>query len=395
MEDHYPCKDIPTSIVNLPEELLHLIFEGLKSSDERESFGLTCHRWLQIQNSHRRSLQFHCALSSIYLVPLSHDSPKIQPFHLHRLLTRFQGLSSLSLSGCTELPDSGLAPLQNFGSNLRTLYLDCCFGITDEGFSLLACACPSLTSISLYRCNITDTGLDALAESCSSLHNVKLSYCSLISDLGIRSMSQKCRQLRQVTISYCRNLTGIGFRGCSETLYYLEADSCKLAPEGLQAIVSGGGLEYLDISCLSWYFLGDGLSAIGEGLATKLRVLNMRMCRFASDQAIITIAKGCPVLQEWNLAVCHEVSLDGWEAIGLNCHNLEILHLNRCRNLCDLGLQALREGCNRLSILYMVRCGRVTQLGVEMFKFLRGNVEIREEEIARISFADENGRYLT
>ncbi|KAF8402388.1 hypothetical protein HHK36_013343 [Tetracentron sinense] len=382
MED--PCNDSPTSIMHLPDDCLLVIFGWLESGTDRDSFGLTCHRWLQIQNLSRRSLQFQCSFSQPILSPLSQSGPSINSFHLYRLLTRFQQLSSLSLSGCIELPDPGLTPLQYFGSNLQTLYLDCCFGITDNGLALVAIGCPSLTSISLRRCSITDIGLETLAESCSALRDVNLSFCSLISDCGIRALSQKCRQLQAVRISFCRDITGTGFKSCSQTLAYLEADSCKLEPEGILGVVSGGGLEYLNVSGLNWCIHGDGLAGIGAGFAMTLQVLNLRMCRSVSDESIAAIAKGCPALQEWNLALCHGVRLSGWKAIGLSCRNLETLHVNRCRNLCDRGLEALRDGCKSLSVLYMYRCRQITPLAVELFKCQRGNVEIKEEELMSI-----------
>ncbi|GAV68400.1 hypothetical protein CFOL_v3_11903, partial [Cephalotus follicularis] len=86
-------------------------------------------------------------------------------------------------------------------------------------------------------------------------------------------------------------------------------------------------------------------------LASRLKFLNLRMCRTVDDESIAAIAKECPLLKEWNLALCHEVRISGWMSIGLNCHKLKKLHVNRCRNLCDRGLQALRDGCKQLSVL--------------------------------------------
>ena len=375
-----------TSIKDLPEDCLNFIFQRLECNSDRESFGLTCHRWLHIQNINRLFLQFQCSFTQLDLSSLSQTSPTISSFHLNRLLTRFQQLESLSLSGCTELPDSGLTPLQYYGSRLQKIFLDCCFRITDDGLSLIAIGCPSLTLISLYRCNITDVGLQNLAESCSGLKDVNLSYCVLISDHGLRALSQKCSQLRAVSISFCKGVSGVGFRGCcSPTLAYLEAESCKLEPEGITAIVNGGGLEYLNVSNLRWCIAGDGLAAIGgAGLGTKLRVLNLRMCRSVSSESVAAIAKGCPFLQDWNLSICHEVKIPGWKAVGENCNNLEIIHLNRCRNLCDRGLQALRDGCRRLRIMYITGYYQVSVPAMEMFKWSRSDVQIKEEEITTV-----------
>ncbi|MCL7027523.1 hypothetical protein MKW94_029822 [Papaver nudicaule] len=388
-------KNIETPVMNLLDDCLIHIFQQLDSRMDRDSFGLTCHRWLHIQNTSRRSVKLCCSVTTYGSSRLTQGSFNVSAFHVYKLLTRFPYLTSLSLSGCTELPDSGLSQLEFFGSSLRSLCLACCFQITDTGFSLVASGCSNLKSVDFYRCNITDIGLTAIAKSCLSLQTVNLSYCTKISDCGVRFLSQKCRQLRSLVMSHCRSITGSGFNGCSETLVHVEADSCKLEPDGISGLVSGGGLEYLNLSGLFWSIHGDGLARIGQGSAVHLRVLNLRMCRDATNEAIMMISKGCPALQEWSLAFCHEITITGWVAIGWNCNNLEVLHVNRCRNFCDRGLQALQDGCKNLSKLHMNHCVRVTQLAVESFKCRRSSVVISQEEAVHIfpsfNFTDGNG----
>lgn len=373
-----------TSIVHLPDDCLTIIFHALDCRADRESFGLTCRRWLHIQNFNRRSLQFECSFSILNPSSLSRKGLDVHTVHLHRLLRRFQHLESLSLCGCTELNDSGLTRLLSYGSNLQKLNLDCCLKVTDYGLSLVASGCPSLTSISLYRClNITDDGLETLATACLSLKCINLSYCSQISDKGLKALTQRCRQLQAVNISHCESIRGVGFKGCSKSLAHVEAWSCKLNPEGVTGIISGGGIEYLDVSCLSWSPLGDPL--LGIRFSSNLKVLNFRMCRSVSDTSIVAIAMGCTLLEEWNLALCHEVRISGWQAVGLYCQNLKRLHVNRCRNLNDNGLQALRDGCRSLSVLYLNGCVQVTPFALELFKSHRANVCIKEEEIMCIN----------
>ncbi|KAL9240569.1 hypothetical protein vseg_014771 [Gypsophila vaccaria] len=378
MEDALRVR-LSTTIMDLPDDCLVFIFRRLSFESDRVAFGLTCCRWLEIQNQNRRSLQFDCSLSN-FMFPLSGTLYKIDTYKLRRILTRFPHLRSLSLSGCTELPDSGLKLLETYGSTLRALHLDCCFKVTDDGLSSVAVGCPLLTFISLYRSNVTDSGLETLANGCSGLEVLNLSYCSSITDRGIRSLVKNCSKMTAIRVSNCAQITGDGFQGCSQTLAYLEAESCTLQYDGLSSIVSGGGLKYLNIASLRWSVLAGGLAAVGGGLATRLRVLNMRLCPIVSDAPVGAIAKGCPLLVEWNLALCHAVQVAGWESIALNCQNLEKLHVNRCRNLCNRGLQALENGCKKLSVLYMNGCPRVSDFAVDLFRLARGDVEIVGEE---------------
>lgn len=321
--------NVETSIIHLPDDCLSFIFQRLDSVADHDSFGLTCHRWLNIQNISRRSLQFQCSFSVLNPSSLSQTNPDVSSHHLHRLLTRFQWLEHLSLSGCTVLNDSSLDSLR------ASLSLKC----------------------------------------------VNLSYCPLVSDFGIKALSQACLQLESVKISNCKSITGVGFSGCSPTLGYVDADSCQLEPKGITGIISGGGIEFLNISGVSCYIRKDGLVPIGSGIASKLRILNLRMCRTVGDESIEAIAKGCPLLQEWNLALCHEVKISGWEAVGKWCRNLKKLHVNRCRNLCDQGLLALRCGCMNLQILYMNGNARLTPTAIEMFRLHRADITLRTEEM--------------
>lgn len=366
-------------IMQLPDDCLSFIFDKFDSSVDRESFGLTCHRVLHIQNINRKSLEFGCSFSQYK--SLVETGVNINAFILDKLIKRFRQLEWLSLCGCVSLPDLGLIQLENFGSKLHTLYLDCCFKVTDIGLSSVAKGCPSLSFVSLYRCSISDNGLELLAKSCLVLKDLNLEWCSHITDSGVCSVTNNCRILRAIKISHCEKIKGVGFKGCSQTLTCLEADFCKLEPEGIMGIISGGGLEYLNVSSLSWCIWGDGLRAIGCGLGTNIRILNFRLCRNIGDETIIEISKGCPLLKEWNLSLCSEIWLAGWESIGMHCNNLEKLHVNGCRGLCDRGLLALRNGCKHLSDIYITRCQRVSSLAITLFKVARWDVEIKLEEV--------------
>ncbi|KAI9104360.1 hypothetical protein K1719_022932 [Acacia pycnantha] len=174
-----------TSIMHLPDDCLGFIFRCLNSSIDQQSFGLTCRRWLQIQNLNFRSLRFQRLFS----------------IHLNRLLSRFQHLESLSLS--VDITDSGFTFVQSYGSNLRNLDLRCCSNVTDNGLTLAASGCPLLTSISLYRClKITDNGLETLANGCPLLTTISLFRCLKITDYGLETLGNGCLSLKYVDLSF-------------------------------------------------------------------------------------------------------------------------------------------------------------------------------------------------
>ncbi|PWA53077.1 RNI-like superfamily protein [Artemisia annua] len=295
------------SIGHFPDDCWYLIFKKLGSKHDQDSFGLTCRRFLDIQNSSVKHLELGCLIKS------KCSCYPIDPFTIQKLLIRFRELDSLSLGSCNiQVSDSALTPLLTNGSKLHYLWLDFCHDITAIGFTLVASGCPLLSVISLCKCSITDSGLEILAKSCSSLTEVNISRCQNITDRGILSLNQNCRQLRTLKLSHCRNITGVGFQGFSRTMACLEADHCAFDSTGVTGILSGGGLRYLNVSCSLKHTRVHGLTSIGLGLGANIEVLNLSYCKLLEDDTIIKISKGCPVLQEWNLSYCSKIAISGW-----------------------------------------------------------------------------------
>lgn len=361
-----------TCINDLPDECLTIVVKFLENWVDREAFGLTCHRWLKIQSGVRLSIkiQFRDTLGT-----------SLNFFKcLGRLLDRFTALNSVSLSGCIEIPDSVLTVFQSAGSKLKHLSLDCCFSITDEGLAYVSNGCTALLSLSLYRCNISDNGLGYVARGCPKLEIINLSYCVYVTDSGIAVISERCSELKVVTISFCRNIEGEGFEK-NLSLQCFEAESCCLTDAGLCKTVKGGSLQFLNLShSQNGIALGSrGFACIGMA-CSNLQFLYMRMCRTLEDLAVIQISKGCPLLKEWNLAVCPQVSVAGWQAVAKNCRNLEILHANRCRHFCDTSILSIRNGCPKLSTFYLHGCPYLSSIAVELFKQSRSVVRIIPQE---------------
>eukprot|EP01018_Ginkgo_biloba_P036805 Gb_00784 [translate_table: standard] len=364
--------NVETCINDLTDDCLLIVVQFLENWADRDAFGLTCKRWLKIQSGVRHSLKCH--------FPHTSDASQNCFKYLVKLLARFPALHSVSLAGCTEIPDSALTVFQTAGSKVQCLSLDCCFGITDEGLAYICNGCTALISLSLYRCNVSNIGLGYIARGCSNLEIINLSYCQGISDSGMAVLAEGCPGLKVVTISYCRNIQGEGFEK-HLSLLCLEAESCHLTDAGLCEIAKGGSLQYLNLSnSRSGIGLGSrGLASIGMG-CSNLEFLHLRMCRSLDDSAVIEISKGCPLLKEWNMAVCPQVRVAGWHAVAVHCRNLQILHVNRCKHFCDRSMFFVRSGCPKLSSLHLHGCPNLTSMAVEVFKQARNNVLIIPHE---------------
>ncbi|MCL7050392.1 hypothetical protein MKW94_020929 [Papaver nudicaule] len=353
-DDYRPCKIRRTSssgITSLPDDCICNIYKCLRNRADRNSFGLTCHQWLHIQNTNEQSL-WHG-----YPKIASTFCPESYPMVLCKLWTRFQHFKYLCLRGCPKVTDFVASKLLFSRSEVHTLDLDFCTEYSDIELSSIFSWFPGLKDISLAETSITDIALEALVKCCPSLEKVDLSWCKSITDSGISFLLRNCHKLGTLRINFCSNVTGSGFLGCPKTLTSVVANRYYLKQEGINAMVSGGGLEHLRFSTSSEFADYEEESI--------------------NTEAVITISKGCPLLRELALQNCDEVELEGWEAIGLNCKNLESLDLfGASRSLCDLGLIALSNGCDKLSELSFCDDHRCSSSALELFKHERPNVDV-------------------
>ncbi|MCL7035322.1 hypothetical protein MKW94_003849 [Papaver nudicaule] len=295
----------------------------LNKKADRNSFGLTCRQWLHIQNNNCRFLSYH-----------KHNPKMIARFGvdasytmvLGKLLNRFPNLKSLLLE--VGHPEVTEFLTSKFESEVQRLVLDGCCESSHIEPSPVFSWFPRLTSIILTSHHITDKGLEELAKRCTSLKDVDFRHCDSVTDSEISLLLRNCPELVSLCFLDCSSIT-----------------------EGINAIVSGGGLEYVTL-------YHDSKSKEGS----------------ITTEAIATIAKGCPLLKELILSNCEEVELQGWQAIGRNCQKLEYLCVYGCRKLCDLGLQALCDGCNKLSRLLVDDENSCSRSALELFKRKRPSV---------------------
>ncbi|XP_071707846.1 F-box/LRR-repeat protein 12-like isoform X1 [Rutidosis leptorrhynchoides] len=312
-------------ITQLPDDLLSLIYRKLNKLCDQRSFIRTCHLFLDIAILSCKCLKVD---DNDVTTKLRKSYNPLDSIVLGRYLHRFS----------------------HYPSSISVLNLD---------FS-----------------PITDKGLEALTKYCNktTLMNVSLRRCRHITNTGILFVKKNCPQLRVLKISSCKNVSGVtSEQGFWATLTYLEADSLALCPTGF---LSGGGLEYLNVFNLNENGCSN-LAYIGSGIAKNLKILSFRKGSYVTDECIMEISKGCPLLQVLNVSSCYRegIGLPGWVSIGLHCQNLEKLHVNNSKDLCDTGLLALGN-CSKLSVLYMSDCPKVTPDGKNKFKIQRPDVKI-------------------
>ncbi|PWA93068.1 hypothetical protein CTI12_AA074600 [Artemisia annua] len=333
----------------LPDDCFYLIFEKLDNKNDRDSFGLTCHKFLDIQNSCSK----HLALSWSSHQQDYACGTDYEDSYILKLLNRFNHIESLSFSNLVKLSDSRLTKFKKHLCSLHSLDLSYCTNVTDTGLASVASNCRSLSVIILYRCfNITDNGLKIITKSCKNLKKVDIGGSSRITDSGIKHLNRNCRRLRALRVSNCDKVRGVGFQGFSKTLASLEASSCTFDFTDVNAI-SKSGLKYLNLSFPNLGKHKLGAEGLG-GLGANVKILDFSHSSQVDDDDIVKISIGCPLLQEWNLSYCDKIELRGWDSIGSYCQNLKILHVFKCPSFLNGLIDVSR--CISLSVIYIKKC---------------------------------------
>ena len=93
--------------------------------------------------------------------------------------------------------DAAVAAVVSKCSQLSSLTLHGCRGITDEAVKAVASGCTQLTSLGLCNCvNLTNVAMVALASGCKQLSSLTLGGCNKITDAAVLFMvAWGCKQL--------------------------------------------------------------------------------------------------------------------------------------------------------------------------------------------------------
>lgn len=160
------------------------------------------------------------------------DCQKISDLGL-QCISKIGTLSSLNLSFCVNITDSGLRFLSPLSGVLTELNLRSCDNISDVGFQTLRecgslrhldlsfcekistlnpTVCKMLRTLSLSACDIGDGALLGLPVNMEQLETLNLGQCDKISDMGIGAISEKCPNLRYIDLYGCSAISTKGLK---------------------------------------------------------------------------------------------------------------------------------------------------------------------------------------
>lgn len=200
-------------VQRLPNEIQMAIFGKLSSTSDLLHVILTCKRWSRNAVEilwHRPSCSTWKNHESICQT-LSLENPYfsyrdfVRRLNLTTLADRLSDgsvmplagckrIERLTLTGCTNLTDSGLIALVTNSSQL---------------YSLDISLDPSKTD-TIQHDHITEASIDAVTENCPRLQGLNISGCQRISSESLARLAQRCKSIKRVGDPCCSAMLRVG-----------------------------------------------------------------------------------------------------------------------------------------------------------------------------------------
>lgn len=137
------------------------------------------------------------------------DCPKIGDASIIAVGDCCPSLQILLLGGCRLLSDLALdAYFKKHTNLLKTLQVEYCTKLTDNGIRAIFANCQSLESLDIRCCSLlTDRCVDNLRAGENCLRELKISGCSGFTSEGLSKVAESCPQLTLLEAKYCDHIT--------------------------------------------------------------------------------------------------------------------------------------------------------------------------------------------
>ncbi|KAJ5294430.1 hypothetical protein PENANT_c006G03759 [Penicillium antarcticum] len=262
------------------------------------------------------------------------------------------------------------------GNRARSVNVNNCFHITDEGFTALSATCAPTTTVWKMKSvwDVTASAILDMSSKAVGIQEVDLSNCRKVGDTLLARIvgwvvpaNQKpaegktstikpsiqtaestvygCPKLKKLTLSYCKHVT-------DRSMHHIASHAA-------------GRIEEMDLTrCTT--ITDQGFKYWGSARFTNLRKLCLADCTYLTDNAIVHLTNAAKNLEELDLTFCCALSDTATEVLALQCSQLKYLNMAFCGSaISDPSLRSI--GLHLLSLRHLsVRgCVRVTGIGVE------------------------------
>jgi len=263
----------------------------------------------------------YCKQIDIGLIGLQSTSASSSPLSHTEIISSPTKFTTLKLRGLPKILDSAMKWIGDGCKLLQNIDLSDCHFVSDFSLNHILQGCVRLKILRLNRCsNITDASFDGIKlPSKRLLREIQISDCYKVTGSSISSISVACPSLKVL------NLFGVPL--VDDTALINIAKNCIMLAE----LDISSDLTILDHSCQSHVpKIGPvGLRHIGE-CCHALKYLRCSGVSRVNDSCLITIARGCPFLEELQIRKCYQVTDRALQAIGQHCHSLRQINISLC-----------------------------------------------------------------
>ncbi|CAD5116065.1 DgyrCDS4997 [Dimorphilus gyrociliatus] len=212
-------------------------------------YSITEIEFLSCNNLTEESMWDSLTSSIVKLVSL--DSVYLTDNAVEAIAESLPSLNYLHLQSY-HMTDASLAYFR-FNLHIRTLKLEFCWEITDDGV-LSICQCLNgLNELSLAGCSkITDDSVEIISDSLLHLRSLNLSWCIKLTNRSLKMIAFKENVLEELYLDRCSQITNIGLKyllPISTTLVTLSLRWCKeISDKGLECCSNFKHLKSLSLS---------------------------------------------------------------------------------------------------------------------------------------------------
>jgi F-box/leucine-rich repeat protein 14 len=262
-------------------------------------------------------------------------------------------LTTLNLSFCKQVSDMGLGCIAQHLKNLKELQLGGTqLNITNRGLMAISVGLKKLKSLNLRGCHgISDTGISYIAgrsenSMCGNhdLEHLGLQDCQRITDTALEFVSAGLTSLKTIDLSFCFSVTddGIKFLAKMRSLLEINLRRCNS--------ITDTGLGYL-----------AGLP--GQQSLAPLAALDVSFCEKVGDQGLVHLSR-LHSLQSLSFCSC-DISDFGIEQIVQTLHSLTTLNIGQCTRITDRSLLLISTHMGQLTSIDLYGCNNITTSGLE------------------------------
>ncbi|XP_059237434.1 F-box/LRR-repeat protein 20-like isoform X2 [Mustela nigripes] len=283
-------------------------------------------------------------------------------------------LRSLDLAECCLVSGQGLAQALGSGHRasapLASLSLAYCSSLKDASvFSLIPVLGLSLRVLDLSSCvALTNRTLQAICTCLTHLSVLRLAWCTELQDWGLLGLGEPSEEPAQEPQEHLRAKLRRNLRSRSFfPQLHQELDHQASVPKDPSAQPQGPSLlmlralQELDLTACSK--LTD--ASLAKVLQfPELRRLSLSLLPALTDKGLVAVARGCPSLERLVLSHCSLLSDEGWAQAARSWPRLQHLNLASCGQLTEQTLDTIGQACKQLRMLDVAMCPHISMAAV-------------------------------